>query len=173
MTIDIFPIASDSPRGRYQRLELPLEVLEATHPDEFNVCWTCEPKPGTDEHPSVVLGQRVGAVAVAPDARWLEFCTDPRYFTVYEIDDDILSADSPDRLGTVHNILWADHVITSTPNLANKMADLRLHGDPKTYPSEVTVAPNCVADGNGFIVGEPEISSLAHIWADVFRKAYR
>ncbi len=152
--IKIYPIATDSAGCFYQRLKMPLDALERAYPDEFEVCWHCEAKPGDGDSRSVVLGQRIMGHGAEPDPRWLELCRDPGIFAVYEIDDDILDLDPgnavpyslfmPNRLGTAGNIRAADHVIASTPNLGDKLHRYIREG----LADRTTIAPNCVMDGS-------------------------
>lgn len=154
--IRIFVWATDTAGCFYQRLKLPLDALVAKYPDEFEVCWSCEPTRAlSDPRPNVVIGQRIMGNGTEPDPTWLEMCQSSNLFAVYEIDDDIIDLDpgntvpyqifTPNREGTSVNIALADAVIVSTPNLANKIRrDHRWIIDRR----EVTVAPNCIADGS-------------------------
>lgn len=156
--IFIYPWATDTAGCFYQRLKLPLEALTARYPEEFRVCWNCEPKPGADGVRSVVLGQRIPGNGDFSDPRWQQFCDDPGVFTVYEIDDDIFDLDpenvvpynifTPNRAGSVANLRAADHVIAATPNLVAKVKELR--ADPPSIGANdaVTLGVNCIADGS-------------------------
>lgn len=154
--IRIYPWATDTAGCFYQRLKMPLDALERKYPGEFEVCWSCEPKPWSLESAgirSVVVGQRIMGNGAEPDPRWMAYCNDPGFMAVYEIDDDIIDLDqdnripydifTPNRLGTATNITYADHLITSTPNLATKLHEYIRDG----LEDRTTVAPNCVADG--------------------------
>lgn len=163
--INIYVWATDTAGCFYQRLRMPLDALERAYPDEFRVCWSCEPK-----SPGVVIGQRIMGNGTEPDPRWTGYCQTPGLLAVYEIDDDIIDLDpgntlpyqifTPNRYGTIGNIAVSDHVIASTPNLATKISDL---GDG-TRPDFVTVAPNCIADG--FVVDRAQdIRPLTIGWA--------
>jgi hypothetical protein len=139
--IRIYPWATDTMGCFYQRLKMPLDALERLHGDEFEVCWTCEPRA-----PGVVLGQRIMGHGGTGDERWLAYCRDPSMLAVYEIDDDVLDIDpespdsyhiwAPHREGTLRNIAWADHVIAATRTLAAKVL--------RFTDGTVSVAPNCV-----------------------------
>ncbi len=144
--IRIYPWATDTMGCFYQRLKMPLDALERLHGDEFEVCWTCEPKA-----PGVVIGQRIMGHGAAGDDRWLAYCRDPHMLAVYEIDDDVLDIDpdspdsyriwAPHREGTLRNIRSADRVIAATPTLGEKI--WRLAEADVPLPN-ITVAPNCV-----------------------------
>lgn len=149
--IKIYVIQTDTAGCWYQRLKMPLEALEQLHGDEFEVCWHCEPKSGAG--PAVVIGQRIMGVGNHADAGWMRLCEDPGILAVYEIDDDIIDLDpgnsvpysifTPNREGTIRNILAADTVITSTPNLALKIIDIAKTRRDSHWPYAV-IAPNCV-----------------------------
>ena len=153
--IDIYPWATDTAGCFYQRLKLPLDALVRAYPDEFNVCWNCDPHPGDGNARAVVLGQRIMGNGDAPDVQWLSYCEHPGFFAVYEIDDDILDLDpgnavpysifTPNRAGTVRNIVAADYVICATRGLERKLTDRVTEYQTGEH---VSVAPNCVADGS-------------------------
>ena len=155
--IRIYPWQTDTAGCFVQRLKMPLDALEANYPDEFEVCWTCEPKAGDGDVRSVVLGQRIMGNGTEGDPRWLDYCRNPGIMAVYEIDDDILDLDpgntvpysifTPNRAGTIANIAAADWVITSTPRLAIKMERVKNEHDPDRWDC-IMMAPNCVADGS-------------------------
>lgn len=158
--IKIYPWQTDTAGCFYQRLKLPLDALEAAYPDEFEVCWTCEPKAGEGDARSVVLGQRIMGHGTEGDPRWLDYCRNPGILAVIEVDDDILDLDpgntvpysifTPNRLGTMENIYHSNAVIASTGNLAWKIWSGVFEGEGSITAAEglIYVAPNCVADGS-------------------------
>lgn len=153
--IKVYVIQTDTAGCYYQRLRMPLDALERAYPDEFEVCWSCEPKAG--DGPAVVLGQRIMGAGDQPNPGWIDLCENPGILAVYEIDDDIIDLDpgnavpysifTPNRAGTIANIAAADHIISATSNLAAKIGLLRRKSDTMTSYG-ITVAPNCILDGS-------------------------